>query len=112
MWFRPQKKPKYPPKILVTGTTKGMEYAINKMLYVHTPVHHQSVVLHILDGEGIERCFFIPDRYADTFRRNFNDENDFNCHEAFLRFEGFENEELKVNPTFKVVYKGQAQHQN
>lgn len=90
--------------------TKGFEYSINKILYVLTTVHEKSVVLHIVDEAGTERGFFMPEKYAEIIRTNFGDADDINCHELFLAFKGFSDEDKKINATFEIVYKGAAQH--
>lgn len=102
-------KPKFPSRILADEMTSGCEYEINRFVYVKTGVHEKSVVVHI-NVLGVERGFFLPDKYAETIRSNYDDPSAINCYQLFLAFKGYGDVVKKVNPNFEIVYKGAAQH--
>ncbi|KAG4068839.1 hypothetical protein HA402_012965 [Bradysia odoriphaga] len=101
---------KFPKRFLAEEFEKDGQYEIEKILYVSTPVHDRSVVMYIRDTGKILRSFFTPEKYAETFRKNFEDPSTINCYELYLQFNGFKDEDKKIHPQFEIVYKGQAQH--
>lgn len=99
----------YPTRINFSNLKKELEYEILKVEYVATKVHAKSVVVRIYDDEGKERGLFLPEKYADKFRKNFENPEDINCYQLFLQFNGFQDEAKQLNPILEIVYKGEAQ---
>lgn len=79
---------KFPPRINY-NELQQKEYSILNVVYVSTQVHEKSVIVRIEDGAGQARSLVLPEKYAETFRRNFEDPFPINCDELCLEFKGW-----------------------
>lgn len=101
---------RYPVKITVQELIRGHHYPIQEMVFIPTQYHSKTVIARILVGDNV-RSFFLPEAYANTFRNNFENANEFNCYEMYLVLTGFKDEVNSLAPLLNFVYKGEAQAQ-